>query len=400
MAALLLAPVAAQPIPIYKSQEDYCYHNPQMPTCADGKPIDMEKALRPMTDPMGDWCDKNPTQPVCQDRNRPRGQTSSTAAPARRAAPVSRVPASGASSLPVPSAYPTTSRTRRAGVDIRLGELDWRLVQAQPDILIGINMAGLLESELARSLLKQWMGKLGAAAEEQDKVLASLADTSEMVISVRQRNVLAAMVGRLERFPERAQFGPMQCARVSPDTVLLGTGDTVYWAFHRLKLPPMPSDVLNQARDVARSYDFWAFGRPQGLAALGQQAGGSTAVRTLTFGVSFRDQFRFDLMMQAVDPTSAARLREAMSKDAPRGMQSVVEGDSVRFTLILDRDAALQRLAGFMSDSMGKQFAPLLSAARQIAAKRAAEPARSAPGKIVIDGLDDGPREVSPGAKQ
>jgi hypothetical protein len=77
-----------------------------------------------------------------------------------------------------------------------------------------------------------------------------------------------------------------------------------------------------------------------------------------------------------------------------------VEGDSVRFTLILDRDAALQRLAGFMSDSMGKQFAPLLSAARQIAAKRAAEPARSAPGKIVIDGLDDGPREVSPGAKQ
>jgi hypothetical protein len=162
----------------------------------------------------------------------------------------------------------------------------------------------------------------------------------------------------------------------------------------------MPSDVLNQARDAARSYDFWAFGRPQGLAALGQQAGGSTAVRTLTFGVSFRDQFRFDLMMQAVDPTSAARLREAMSKDAPRGMQSVVEGDSVRFTLILDRDAALQRLAGFMSDSMGKQFAPLLSAARQIAAKRAAEPARSAPGKIVIDGLDDGPREVSPGAKQ
>jgi hypothetical protein len=46
-----------------------------------------------------------------------------------------------------------------------------------------------------------------------------------------------------------------------------------------------------------------------------------------------------------------------------------------------------------MTDSFGKQFAPLIAAARQISARQAAG-ARPSSGKIVIDGLDDGPKEV------
>jgi hypothetical protein len=50
-----------------------------------------------------------------------------------------------------------------------------------------------------------------------------------------------------------------------------------------------------------------------------------------------------------------------------------------------------------MTDDMGKQFAALLTAARQMAAQQPASARR--PGKIVIEGLDDGPRTVTASTK-
>jgi hypothetical protein len=75
-------------------------------------------------------------------------------------------------------------------------------------------------------------------------------------------------------------------------------------------------------------------------------------------------------------------------------MKAAVEGNAVHYALAIDRDTALQRFAGFMTEPIGKQFAPLLTAAREMAARQGATSSRSAPGKIVIDGLDDGPKEI------
>jgi hypothetical protein len=52
--------------------------------------------------------------------------------------------------------------------------------------------------------------------------------------------------------------------------------------------------------------------------------------------------------------------------------------------LVLGRDAALQCFAVFMTNSVGKQFAPLIVAARQMSVRQStvARPA----GKIIIDG--------------
>lgn len=99
------------------------------------------------------------------------------------------------------------------------------------------------------------------------------------------------------------------------------------------------------------------------------------------------------MILDTPDGASAARLLEGMQRSAPRGMIGALEGNSVRYAMVLDRDAALQRFAGFMTDSVGKQFAPLITAARQMSA-RPADGARPLAGKIVIDGLDDGPKEV------
>jgi len=144
---------------------------------------------------------------------------------------------------------------------------------------------------------------------------------------------------------------------------------------------------------MARTYDFWVWGRADRLAGLGAGANGNTPVKKIKLGVSFRDGFHLQMILETPDGSSAAHLLAEMQKGAPSGMVGGVEGNSVRYAMVLDRDAALQRFAGFMTDSVGKQFAPLIAAARQMSAGHGVG-ARPSAGKIVIDGLDDGPKEV------
>jgi hypothetical protein len=120
---------------------------------------------------------------------------------------------------------------------------------------------------------------------------------------------------------------------------------------------------------------------------------GNTPITKIKMGVSFRDGFNLQMILDTPDGPTASRLLEGMQKGAPSGMTGAVEGNSVRYAMVLDRDAALQRFAGFMTDSVGKQFAPLIAAARQMSARQVAV-ARPSPGKVIIDGLDDGPKEV------
>jgi hypothetical protein len=115
-------------------------------------------------------------------------------------------------------------------------------------------------------------------------------------------------------------------------------------------------------------------------------------VKKIKLGVSFRDGFNLQMILDTPDGASAAHLLAEMQKGAPSGMTGAVEGNSVRYAMVLDRDRALQRFGGFMTDSLGKQFAPLIAAARQMSASKAV--AVRPAGKIVIDGLDDGPKEL------
>ena len=145
---------------------------------------------------------------------------------------------------------------------------------------------------------------------------------------------------------------------------------------------------------MARTYDFCVWGRADRFAGLTASSAGATPVKKIKLGVSFRDGFNLQMILDTPDGATAARLLADMQKGAPSGMTGAVEGNAVRYAMVLDRDAALQRFAGFMTDSIGKQFAPLIAAARQMSARQAGGTRPSAV-KIVIDGLDDGPKEVS-----
>ena len=369
-AALLFVSVAlAQPIKSWSSYEDYCHDNPHAMTCHDGKPIDISEAMKQYEyhQKSEDSTVSAPTaaRPV---RTAPRVTTLSPRAPRSRA-----------------SASPTV---------IQIGELDWRFVHPHPDLLIGMDLESLLGSELMRTLLRGWAGKLGATPKEQDQMLAGLGDAKRILISIYNKDMLAMMVGNIGNLPVGPQAGGLQFTRLSEDTALMGTEGGSFGALTRLKLQPLPNPQQDEAKLMARTYDFWVWCKAERFAGLNTGVSWHTPVKKFKMGATFRDGFNFQMILETPDGDSAAHLLAEMQKGAPSGMTGAVEGNAVRYAMVLDRDRALQRFAGFMTDSLGKQFAPLIAAARQMSAGHGAGTRPSA-GKIVIDGLDDGPKEVS-----
>jgi hypothetical protein len=375
---LLFGSIAlAQNFPVYKDQEDYCSHNPQAVGCRDGKPVNVMEEMQKNWEKIQkeNQLKFAPTSPATVTAPQP---TRVTAPPSMR--------------------IPPAARTSASPAVIQVGELDWRFAHPHPDLLIGIDLENLLGSELMRALLRDWAGKLGATPEEQDKMLAGLGDGKRILISIFNQDILAMMVGNIGDLPDTGMPGGLRFTRLSTDVTLLGSQVGTFGAMTRLKLKALPNPQQEEAKLMARTYDFWVWGRADRLAGLGRGMSGSTPVKKIKMGASFRDGFNFQMILDTADPASAARLLQGMQKTSPRAMQGAVEGNSVRFAMVLDRDAALKRFAGFMTDSVGKQFAPLIAAARQMSARPAAAP-RSA-GKIVIDGLDDGPKEVGAAQRQ
>jgi hypothetical protein len=367
----------AQPIPVYKDQEDYCYHNPQAVGCRDGRPVNVMEEMQKNWEKM-------------QKENQLQFTPTS---------PTTRVTAPQPARVTAPSS-PRVQRLRSSASPsiVQVGELDWRFAHPHPDLLIGIDMESLMGSELMRTLLRDWAGKLGATPKEQDQMLNGLGDTKRVLISISNREMLAMMVGNVGNLPVGPQAGGLQFTRLSEDTALMSSEGASFGALTRLKLQALPNAQQDEAKLMARTYDFWVWGRSDRLAGLNPGMSANSPVKRVKMGVTFRDGFNFQLILDTPDAASAARLLEGMQKRSPRGMQGAVEGSSVRYAMVLDREAALQRFAGFMTDSMGKNFAPLIAAARQMSARQAAA-ARPA-GKIVIDGLDDGPKEVPVAQKQ
>lgn len=367
----------AQPIPVYKDQEDYCNRNPDMPTCIKGKPLTVDQLNGYLYKPKKEQTTVAAPQVTAPSRSAPVQAIRQDIPQSRRLA---------------------HSRNSAGPVVIQPGALDWRFAHPHPDLLIGMDIENLLGSELMRTLLREWAGKLGATAQEQEKMLTGLGESKRVLISILNKDMLAMMVGNFGNLPDGPVPGGLQFTRLSSDVVLMGTEPGRLGALTRLKVPALANAQQEEAKLMAQTYDFWVWGRGDGLAGLNGGIRGNSPVSKIKLGVYLRDGFNLQMILDTPDGATAARVLEGMQKGAPRGMVGAVEGNSVRYAMVLDRDAALQRLAGFMTDSVGKQFAPLIAAARQISGgqARAARPA----GKVIIDGLDDGPKEVPLAQKQ
>ena len=385
LAAMTTMVVSAQAIPVYHSQEEYCAANPSAVGCKDGRPVnvmeEMQKNMEAATTPMHQFCLNNPDNQAC--KNQTSGMVSNP-----QTAPATRV----IRSEPL---IPSAPRVRERAVSThQSGALDWRLVQPQADLVLGLDVAALRGSALARDAITECLKSAGASAAESDRMLAGLEGLSRVVISVRQNQVLAALVGQLDHFPEGAQMGNLQSIRVSADTVVIGTRDALWGVSHRFRVAAGLSPSLAEARQLAQSNQVWFWGRPSALAGAGHLGADNSSVTKVRFGLNLRDDLRMDMILDTPDTAAAKRIVETFRNRAPVGTRSTVEGNAVHYVLVLDRAAVRENVAQLLASSDMKQLNPMMAAARQLAAGYSS-PAGPPPGKIVIQGLDDGPREIS-----
>lgn len=375
LAAFVWAPIVPAQIPVYHSQEEYCAANPSAVGCKDGKPVNVMEEMQKNWQTM---------QPSCDDHSSPMCGNNTPAAPRR---PARQEPVMQA--LPASSQQP--SRSLRSAALVRAGEVDWRLVQPQPDLVMGINVADLLASDFARDVIAQCLESSGANSEETQQMLANLAETSQIVVSIRQKQMLIALTGRLRGFPKGANVGPFQSMRVSSDTVVFGTPIAISGVSRRLNAGAAPSASLADARQLASASQLWMWGKPSALASFNPVAAADSSVTKIRFGASLRDAFRMDIVLDTPDSATAKAMLERTRAGAPPELRAAVEGSSVHYTLALDAATVRSRITELAANGGTKQLEPVLAAARQLAARRSAP---MASGKIVIQGLDDGPREI------
>ena len=343
----------ATPLKSYKTQEAYCADNPKAPTCIKMKPLTVEM-LNPGYKPL---------------------------------------PRSSAATPRVTTVVPP------APTMIVLGEPDWRFAHARADMLGGVNITGMVRSPIFRMLVGELV-KSGLVSEaDVESALSRAGDIEKVSISVRAKDILVLMTGKLDSMESLAKpGGGMSFHRVSADSILLGTEPSLSEAMRRLAVPaPAATGQAKRAKDLSQVNDFWVTGSPSLLATFGTPARGGD-IRDFTLSLQLRDQLRMDIVLNAPTPASAQRMfatyqQNARGKALPGRQSAQLEGSAVHFVYTLQEAEVRAGLQEFMAGSGGKQMAALIAAGKQSVGE-SAPPRAQSPGKVLIYGLEGGPKEI------
>jgi hypothetical protein len=326
----------------------------------------------------------------------------------------------------------------------------WGLGHPDAKLLMGIDLKSLRESAPGKSMREQMRAQQAAAAaaapspfpasfqamafgilDQIDRAFLS-SPANATVAAKSNPPFLLVLEGRFppEQLEPFLQGVPRQyrAARVyrtsktsttsvallEGGTLLLGDEKSVLAALDRRgrALPPA-SALLARAQALASGHDFWAIAdaplskfQPAGAAAgnplaspLASQI--ASQIKGIETGFSLRDGFQFELSLATDSEAAALQMSQLVSMqiqaamlaqttrpeeaDMVRKLQIGAEGNRMRVNLALT--------AAELQDLQAAQAARALAAART--PQPPARPAKPAtPGKIVIYGLDGGPREI------
>ena len=210
------------------------------------------------------------------------------------------------------------------------------------------------------------------------------------------------------------QMDTTSVAVLDDGTLLLGDEKSILAALDRRgrALPPA-SALLARAQELASTHDFWAIadaplskfqpasaspGNPLASALTSQIA---SQIKGIELGFSLRNGFQFELSLATESEAAALQMSQLVSSqiqmamlaqatrpeeaEMVRKLQIGAEGNRMRVNLALTADELRQLQAAQAARAMAAASTP----------QPAARPAKPAtPGKIIIYGLDGGPREI------
>jgi hypothetical protein len=248
---------------------------------------------------------------------------------------------------------------------------DWRFAHPQAELLGGINVKSLLQSPTLLELLGQVAGRLQIHSVDWDSVLAKTNGVEQIWVSVRSGDALLLWQGKLDMPQNFAKLkNGMISYRISDTAVLMGKEASVLAAVQRLKGPLATEPAAaSRIKNLSAENQLWF----TGTQALVKQAKPSPVTVDLTgfsLGMQFRDGFRLETILKYANPASARRGMAASQNHQPLPNASIkldtqLEGNSVRFTLAIDKAHLFQAVEKAMTSPAGQRLLAMAAAARK-----------------------------------
>jgi hypothetical protein len=305
-----------------------------------------------------------------------------------------RIAALGLCSLLMPGVFAQTAQ-------------DWRFAHPGATLVGGVRVTGLLQSPILNSLIEQNTAKDPTSAAMVAAIRTALSGVSEIRFSVEdngtsQPDVLAMITGHLDDAAAASLAqGKATLRRIDPDHLLIGEGSSLDDAVRRLNEPPvkLESRAVEKARPMA-NYDVWLAGA---LPETPITASLSEMLKGLALGMSLGNDFKLEV---ALDTASAKMAEDLVSKAIETQKQqqqaiggtlnAMVDGATARFRFEMEGS----RVAQAIQDAIAKGGLPQVSGlVPPQASQPAAAPKEPERKTVIIYGLDNGPKEVDPGAR-
>jgi hypothetical protein len=352
------------------------------------------------------------------------------------------------SSAAAPPARPAETIIAREGSAERANSnVDWRFAHPDADMKASINLQALLNSPAIAKAIEQGRSQAKDNAMQVDLVLAILKTVDRISVSVRQEagpagkpvnkagvvsfggasagasanpDVLVQVTGSFDPQVIEGFFpstGASKVKVVGPHTILIGEGDSFAQAVRRMAGPGsrVPGDDLEQDDIwISASYSFLA-GQANGTSQTLPPA--FRSLRKFSLGFNMGETPEINMLLTAADAAGAGEIFKAFQElvaqvaqldpkagTAAKALSLKQDGTKLRMHFVLPPELVAMAQQQAVSGGLPAQLAPLLGSfgigggsaapAKQPAGTITAPPPAQNGGKIMIYGLDGGPKEV------
>jgi len=310
---------------------------------------------------------------------------------------------------------------------------DWRFAHPKPDLLLNINIGQIARSAaLAQSMQQGFNMTSDADKAKIDFALKMIGSVDRVQLSLKSNPVkpsepdyLVLITGQLDSFlrqilSEPTKQGAVVSRQLNPNALLFGKPQAIDLALRRAS-----GTVAPAIADELSSSDLWVSGETNLLTAnqKGPLPPGLDELRKFSLGMNFRDPIELKANLALASDAGAGKLLALLNlgmlnlgmmqagqapeaADLLKAMKLTQAGPQVQLRFSAPAAMVAQNLAKAqgLRASAGSQLPPGLltmmgippTAAPAVTPAPAVEPVAPPqnPGKIMIYGLDDGPREV------
>lgn len=288
----------------------------------------------------------------------------------------------------------TPARMTMTPVQVAQPEHLWRFVSPATMVVAGVRLRVLRESEAWRTAMEQ-VG--GLAPVQQAGMLHSLADIDEVWVAADKgpgSQPVLVMRGRFDGPVWRNQLAAGYRAGVSIDTLLMGTAAGISTARRRIGATAAAVEMAAVARQLAADHDIWIVANSQELIQQGLKPAAGvpeafTHLRGLALGIRLQDPMIAEVRAESDSAEAAAELMgwirrsvEEQKEWRDAGGKMDLRQDGKTIHLRMEVDAAKTRTM------IAERSQP----------RPVREPVPAKPRKVVIHGMEGGPREIPYGA--